>query len=348
MSTPSNMLTSAANPSVTSMSDNQTVKHDHPSRAQSPYQSPTNSSSDDNLDHPSYTSFGAAHVIDLSPMDPLLRLQTLNITAQDQATTSTHSTTPISPCSAGNILQCNDVDSVTLHEIAKSLVSTIRKREVLHQSIVTALKNRIKGLEERVGHYTDMFDRCLEGYEENYHYPGLTVPTSQGLSREVKWIKQVDPQTVFCYTAEDSPSSTPHILKVYAQPIITTNPVEPLPAWFRHTITGPSMAFHTLREAAHKLDDWGVEADLDRYCTLEDALCQSLAEAKKHQADTDRYRIAKGLCEARLEAAHAASSLMHMEGLAPTLTCHAHGGRGEQVARRGRWKRTWYHRDMVE
>ena len=114
-----------------------------------------------------------------------------------------------------------------------------------------------------------------------------------------------------------------------------TDPVEPLPAWFYHTLTSPSTAFHTLRQAVHDLDNWGVETDLDRYRDLKDTLCQSLAEAKKHQADTDRYRITKGLCKARLEAAHAASSLVHMEGLVPTLTCRTHGGRGEQVARRG-------------
>ena len=102
--------------------------------------------------------------------------------------------------------------------------------------------------------------------------------------------------------------------------------MEPLPAWFCHTITGPSAAFHTLRQAVHNLDDWGIEADLNHYCDLKDALCQSLAEAEKHQADADRYCITKGLCKARLEAAHAASSLAHMEGLAPTLTHWAHGG----------------------
>ena len=281
-------------------------------------------------------------------MDPLLQLQMLNLTAQDAATTSIRSTTPISPQSVGNILQHDNMDSITLHGITKSLVSTIRKWEVLYQSIITALENCIRGLEERVGHYTDMFDRCPEGYEANDRYPGLMVPAGNSLSREVKWVKQVDPQTVSCYTAKDGLSSTPHILKIYAQPIIMTDPVEPLPAWFQHTVTGPSVAFHTLREAAHELDNWGVKANLNRYRALEDALCQSLAEAEKHQADADQYHIAKGLYKAWLEAVHAASSLAHMEGLAPTLMCCAHGGQGEQVARRGGWKHTQYHGDVVE
>ena len=149
-------------------------------------------------------------------MDPLLRLQTLNLAAQDTATTSVWSGSPISPRTANNILQCDNMDSITLHGIAKSLVLTIRKREVLHQSIIAALKDHIKSLEEQVGHYTGTFDRCPEGYEANYRYPGLMVPMGDSLSREVKWVKWVDPQTVSCYTAEDGPSSTPYILKIYA------------------------------------------------------------------------------------------------------------------------------------
>ena len=200
----------------------------------------------------------------------------LNLAAQNAAITSIRSATPISPQGANTILQRDDVDSITLHGIAKSLVSTIRKWEALHQSIVSALEDHIKSLEKRVGHYTDTFDRCPEDYEENIHYPGLLVPIGNGLCHKVKWVKRIDPQTISCYTAEDRPSSTPHILKIYAQPILTTNPVEPLPAWFCHTITGPSAAFHSLCQAAHELDDWGVEADLNHYCDLEDTLCETV------------------------------------------------------------------------
>ena len=124
--------------------------------------------------------------------------------------------------------------------------------------------------------------------------------------------------------------------------------MEPLPAWFCHTVTSPSAAFHTLRKAAHEVNDWGVKADLNCYRALKDALCQSLAEAEKFQADANRYHVAKGLCEAWLEAVCATSSLAHMEGLTPTLARRTQGGWGEQVARRGGWKQTRYHGDVVE
>ena len=314
MSTLSNTPTSAANPSAASMSENQSADHDYPSCTQSPYHSAT-SAEENNAQ--STISFGVPHVVDLSPMDPLPHLQMLNLTAANPTTTSVHSASPLSPCRAGAILQWDDMDAFTLHTIAKGLVSTIKKHEILHQSIVAHLESHIKNLEERVRHYTNTFDRCLDNYKENVHYPGLKVPVGEGLFCKVKWVKCINPQTILCYTAEDSPSSTPHILKIYAQPVMLTNPVEPLPAWFCHTLTGPSAAYHTLCQAAQDLNDWGVQADLDCYCNLNNALCQSLAEAKKCQADADRYRIAKGLCKARLEAARAASSLAHMEGLTP-------------------------------
>lgn len=173
----------------------------------------------------------------------------LNLTSANPATTSVQSASLLSPYGAGAILQQDNMDAFTLHTIAKGLVSTIKKCEILHQSIIAHLESRIKSLEERVGHYTDAFEWCPDNYEENIHYPGLTVPVGNGLFHEVKWIICIDPQTISCYTAEDGPSSAPHLLKIYTQPVMSTDPVEPLPAWFRHTLMGPSTAYHTLCQA---------------------------------------------------------------------------------------------------
>ena len=148
----------------------------------------------------------------------------LNIAAVNPATTSTKTATPLSPREAGEILKCDNVNAITLYTIAKGLVTTIKNHKTLHQAIVSALEDYIKSLEERVGYYTDTFDKCLEDYEENIHYPRLSIPIGNSLCREVKWVKRVDPQTISCYTAEDRPSSTPHILKIYAQLVLTTDP----------------------------------------------------------------------------------------------------------------------------
>ena len=249
---PSNTLTFAKNPSAASMSNNQSVNHDYPSHAQSPYHSTTLVEEDDTQ---STHSFRVPHVINPSPMDPLPRLQMLNLTTTNPDATSICSASPLSPRRVGAILQRDDVDTITLHTIAKGLVSTIKKHKVLHQLIITHLENRIKSLEDRVRHYTDTFERCPEDYKENIHYPGLKVPLGDGLFWEVKWIKHIDPQTISCYTAEDSPSSTPHLLKIYTQPVMSTNPMEPLPAWFHHALTGPSAAYHTLCQAMQDLND---------------------------------------------------------------------------------------------
>ena len=186
MSTPSNTPTSATSRSADSMSENQSPDHDYPSHTQSPYCSPSHSSSNDNSDHPSTISFGVKLVIGPTPMDTLLCLQMLNIAAINPTTTSTRTASPLSPQGAGEILKCNDIDAITLHTIAKGLVTTIKNCETLHQAIVSILEDRIKSLEKRVGHYTDTFNRCPEDYEENVHYPGLSIPIGDSLCREVK------------------------------------------------------------------------------------------------------------------------------------------------------------------
>ena len=74
---------------------------------------------------------------------------------------------------------------------------------------------------------------------------------------------------------------TPHIVKVYAQPCATAEPIEPLPIWLESILLGPSAAFNTLAEAARELDDWGIHADLLRFREL-DASWQE-AEGEEHK-----------------------------------------------------------------
>ena len=114
---------------------------------------------------------------------------------------------------------------------------------------------RIARLEDLVKTHTDTFKRCPKGYVLNTKYPGLTINIGNGLQREVKWVKQLEQGTVACFTEDDSPGDTPHIVKIYAQPCATAEPIEPLPIWLESILLGPSAAFNTLAEAARELDD---------------------------------------------------------------------------------------------
>ena len=222
---------------------------------------------------------------------------------------------------------CLDVD--TLQGIARALLKTIKQREDNHQAEVQRLNSRIIRLEDLVQEHTDTFERCPEGYVLNTKYPGLTINIGNGLQREVKWVKPLEQGTVACYTEEDGPGDTPHIVKIYAQPCASAEPVEPLPIWLESILMGPSAAFNTLAEAARELDDWGIHADLLRFREIDASWQEAEAEERKWEARANAFALAKNLCKSRLEAAHCVYQLGAFENLGPVR-------RGAQLARRGR------------
>jgi hypothetical protein len=86
------------------------------------------------------------------------------------------------------------------------------------------------------------------------------------------------------FTADDSLGSSPHLVKIYAQPCHVAKPVEPLPGWLKCILTEPNAYFLTLVEASDKLDNWGIKVDLLCYQDLKDSLQEADTEAKKWDA----------------------------------------------------------------
>ena len=236
---------------------------------------------------------------------------------------------PISPRSATNILDSGTyLDPNTLQGIAKALLKTIKQRETNHAAEVSELHAQIIRLKDLVKTHTDTFEHCPEGYVLNTKYPGLTINISNGLQREVKWVKQLEQGTVACFTEDDSPGNTPHIVKIYAQPCTTAEPIEPLPIWLESILLGPSAAFNMLAEAARELNDWGIYADLLRFRELDASWQEAEGEECKWEACANAFALAKNLCKSRLEVAHCAYQLGAFENLGPIH-------RGAQLARRG-------------
>ena len=225
---------------------------------------------------------------------------------------------PISPRSAANILDSGTyLDPNTLQGIAKALLKTIKQRETNHATEVSELHAHITRLEDLVKTHTDTFQRCPEGYVLNTKFPGLTINIGNGLQQEVKWVKQLEQETVACFTEDDGPGDTPHIVKVYAQPCATAKPIEPLPIWLESILLGPSAAFNTLAEAARELDDWGIHADLLHFRELDASWQEAEGEERKWEACANAFALAKNLCKSRLEAAHCAYQLGTFENLGP-------------------------------
>jgi hypothetical protein len=174
-----------------------------------------------------------------------------------------------------------NINAIILWGIATSLVSTIRVREQHHIDKKRYLKEKIACLEAHVKAHKENFQCCPEGYVENTKYPDLTVAIENRLHHPTKWIKMLNKGMLSIFTADDGPSSSPYLVKIYTQPCRTAEPVEPLLGWLEYILTRLTPYFLTLVEASDKLDDWGIKADLLHYCDLEDSLQEADMEAKK-------------------------------------------------------------------
>ena len=138
----------------------------------------------------------------------------------------------------------------------------IRTWEDDHNREKAAFQEHINRLEEHLQDHKDTFQRCPEGYKANMWYPGLKINISMGLHCPVKWIKLLNKGTVMGFCDNDGLGSSPHILKIYTQPLTTAEPVKPLLLWFETILLGPSPIYHNFIQAVGELKDWGVKADI--------------------------------------------------------------------------------------
>jgi hypothetical protein len=105
------------------------------------------------------------------------------------------------------------------------------------------------------------------GYELNTgKVSNFQIPVSDGLYQEAKWICLNDDGTVSGYHSSQGPNEQPYIIDLYAAPDYSIDsPLKPLPAWFRHMLTGPGGNFQILQEAVADTGDWGFAQEVARY-----------------------------------------------------------------------------------
>ena len=136
-----------------------------------------------------------------------------------------------------------------------------------------------------------------------------------GLHHPVKWIKLLDKDTVTGFCDDDGPGSSSHILKIYAQPYLTPEPVEPLLPWFKIILLGLSPMYHNFVQATGELDDWGIKADIQRFYDTDAFLVKANNEVQKWEARAMAFAHACQLCKSCLEAVHTPYQLGAFENL---------------------------------
>jgi hypothetical protein len=102
--------------------------------------------------------------------------------------------------------------------------------------------------------------------------PHFYIPLGDGVFKPAKWIKKLEDRRVAGFHEQQGPNESPHIINLYVQADTVghgkENPIEPLPAWFRALLIGPSSDFVHLQHDISNLDDWGLAREIARFREL--------------------------------------------------------------------------------
>ena len=94
------------------------------------------------------------------------------------------------------------------------------------------------------------------------------------------------------YTAEDGPHDLPHMCEIYASPKYTADPAEPLPHWIHETLQGSAPGYAAFLNAVRSTDDWGLEADIMWFRTLDERVIAYKAELDRTHSELKSTIIA--------------------------------------------------------
>ncbi len=116
------------------------------------------------------------------------------------------------------------------------------------------------------------------------------------------------------YSAEDGPHDLPHVCEIYASPKYTADPAEPLPHWIHETLQGPAPGYATLLDAVKATDNWGLEADVIRFRSLNERIIAYKAQLDRTHGELKSTIIARDQCQGRLECARLPEWISHLAG----------------------------------
>ncbi len=229
----------------------------------------------------------------------------------------------LSPRSARNVSQGENMHPMVLHGIIDAMAETARRTNSRHAVEKGLLEEALDDLQrtrvptQRIDTKRP-FEEAPPGYKENRGEVDLDLPCKDGLRRPAKWIKHMDGGRVAGYTEDDSPGDLPLITDLFAPKVYydddDEDPAGALPAWFIAALGGSGTTYATLRREFDKLavHNWGFVAEVDRYRAM-DEQCQSLcSQIDLLEQELQTARIERGLSKGRLEAAKADRQVRHL------------------------------------
>jgi hypothetical protein len=145
----------------------------------------------------------------------------------------------------------------------------------------------------------------------NFH-----IPVGDGLYQEAKWIWLNDDGTISGYHGSQGPNEQPHIINLYAAPNYSVDsPLEALPAWFRHMLTGPGGDFQILQQAVADMGNWGLAREITHYCELDNNVTVVAIKIEQYQRDLNAFRARLRSYESRLVLACASERVAMLQNV---------------------------------
>jgi hypothetical protein len=136
------------------------------------------------------------------------------------------------------------------------------------------------------------------------------------LYQEVKWIHLNDDGIVAGYHMQQGLNQQPYIIDLYAAPDNTVDsPINSLPAWFQHLLTGPSSKFQILQTTVADTNDWGLAWEITQYREIDDHITHLAVKIKEYQCDLDAARASLMSCESWLMLACASEHVKTLHNI---------------------------------
>src|SRR6266436_2835138 len=228
-------------------------------------------------------------------------------------TPAPHAPIPAGPATAENHLLA--LGQMSPQSVRAAIAShDLPAQEADHKKKLDDREETIEFLEARLVRYINTFFQPPDGYVENGRLTTFTIPCGGGLSNPAKWVKKLDDGRVAGYTAEDGPHDLPHVCEIYASPKYTADPAEPLPHWIHETLQGSAPTYAAFLDAIKATDDWGLEADIMHFRTLDECVLAYKAQLDCTHGELKSTIIARDQCQGRLECARLAKRVPHLAG----------------------------------
>jgi len=216
---------------------------------------------------------------------PIEASPTINAKEYHLATIVTSKNAPISPNTVlATLAAHDDVPTESLHEIITGLVATIKLHKMAWEADHVAMRARINHAEDRLEAVMEErkdnpkfeFGSIPIDFEHNEgHIPHFDIPVGDGMSLPTAFIHRNKNtyKKVWGVTGQFGKDEPQYAVEIFANPANNSGiPTELLRLWFVRLLQGHTSNYKFLRDAAIDLGDWGITANITRYCEYEDQL----------------------------------------------------------------------------